>query len=98
MATADALHTLQTRLLAGAESRHHRPRSPHTVKGYMGAVLAAVHWAVYMEWLPAVPRVHRVKVSRLNYMKGRPLCLEEFAGRGRRCPASTRAAPVFGGV
>jgi len=78
MANSEALHTLQARLLAGAESRYDRPRSPHTVKSAMAAVLAAINWANFMEWLPAVPRIQKVKVSRLVQMKGRPLAGEEF--------------------
>jgi len=88
MANSDALHTLQTRLLAGAEGRvivdeegnrvrQTCPRSPHTVKSYMASILAALNWAVYMEWLPRVPKVRRVKVSKLKYMKGRALVGEE---------------------
>ena len=78
VANGDALHKLQARLLAGEASKFDRQRSPHTVKGYMSATLAALNWAVYMEWLPAVPRIRRLKVSNLKHMKGRPLALEEF--------------------
>ena len=78
VANSDALHTLQAKLLAGEQSRYNRPRAPYTVKGYMAAVLAALNWAAYMEWLPSVPRVRRVRVAKLKHMKGRPLVGEEF--------------------
>ena len=41
------LHQLQTKLLAGAESRHDppRPRSSSTVRGYMRSVRAVLNWA-----------------------------------------------------
>ena len=90
VANADALHRLQTALLAGAECRQPktpkgqeavpvvRPRSAHTVKTHMSAVLAALNWAKFMGWLPTVPSIKRVKVSKLKQMKGRPLTAAEF--------------------
>jgi integrase len=87
MADADARHDLQVKLLEGAESwigpkdenRPRGPRSPHTVKSYMTAVLTALNWAANeMHWLPTVPKVRKVKVSKRRKMKGRAICLEEF--------------------
>jgi len=88
MADAEALHDLQARLLAGEEStvgpkdkkRSRGPRSPHTVKSYMAAVSAALNWAGpdYMNWILSVPRIRKIKVSKLRQMKGRPICAEEF--------------------
>ena len=80
VANSEALHELQAKLLAGAESRYSppRPRSAHTVKSHMATVLAALNWAVFMEWLPSVPKVRKVKVSKLKHMKGRPITAEEF--------------------
>jgi len=78
VANADALHKLQSELLAGAESRFNRPRAPYTVKTYMAAVIASLSWAEYMEWIPRVPKVKKIRVAKLNHMKGRPINLEEF--------------------
>jgi len=38
LADADTLKRLQSEMLLGAESRKKRPRSPHTVNGYMAVV------------------------------------------------------------
>jgi len=78
VANGEALHRLQAALLAGEESRRGKPRSPYTVKGYVGAVLAALNWAHLQEWLPSVPRIRRVKVGKFKAMKGRPIATEEF--------------------
>src|SRR5262245_29740408 len=51
LASTASLHRLQARLLEGAESKEKRPRSRHTVKTYMAAVLAALNWAHFQEWL-----------------------------------------------
>jgi len=78
MADGAALHRLQARLQAGAQSRFGRPRAAYTVKGYMRAVLAALNWAHVQGWLPSRPAVRLVKVAKLKHMRGRPLSLEEF--------------------
>lgn len=78
LANSEALHDLQNDLLAGVESRNKRPRSPHTVRTYMAVLNAALNWAAYMQWLEAVPKVRKVKTSKLKHMKGRPITLEEF--------------------
>jgi integrase len=78
MADSEALHELQAKLLAGVESRYDRPRSAHTVKSHMATVMAALNWAEYMGWLPAVPKLRKVKTSKLRHMKGRPITTEEF--------------------
>lgn len=86
VANSEALHELQQKLLAGAECRQSpkakehvvRPRSPHTVKTNMAVVLAALRWAEYMGWLTSVPRIKRVKTTKLKQMKGRPITTEEF--------------------
>lgn len=80
VANAEALTELQSRLLAGAESRYDPPRrrSAHTVRTHVAAVLAALNWAESMGWLPAVPKIKRVKVAKLKRMKGRPIVAEEF--------------------
>jgi hypothetical protein len=72
------LHRLQSRLLAGAESRHGRPRSIHTVKSYMAAVLPALNWAKLQGWIPTVPQIRKVEVGKLKSMNGRPITTEEF--------------------
>ncbi len=78
LATSESLHDLQNDLLAGVESRKGRPRSPHTVKTYMAVMIAALNWAQYMGWLDSVPKVRKVKTSKLKHMKGRPITTEEF--------------------
>lgn len=74
--SSEALLELQNKLLAGAEGR--RPRSPHAVKSHMASVVAALNWAAMMGWVESVPRLKRIKTSRLKHMKGRPIRLEEF--------------------
>ncbi|QDT74026.1 tyrosine-type recombinase/integrase [Lacipirellula limnantheis] len=85
VANAEALHDLQSRLLAGeAPSRGRKagpvaPRSPHSVRTTMAVVLAALNWAAGLGWIEAVPRIKRLKTSKLKAMKGRPLTASEFA-------------------
>ena len=86
VANSEALHDLQSRLLAGEESmrgpkdkREARgPRSAVTARNYIVTVLAALNWAEYMGWLPSVPKVRKIKISKLRQMKGRPIAGEEF--------------------
>lgn len=77
MANADALHRLQAGLLAGACSKKSQ-RAPFTVRTYMAAVMAALSWAEFMEWIPKVPRIKKIRVAKLRHMKGRPITTEEF--------------------
>lgn len=60
------------------ERRARGPRSAVTARNYVVTVLAALHWAEYMGWLAAVPKVRKLKISKLRQMKGRPITLEEF--------------------
>ena len=78
VADAEALHRLQTKLLAGADSRRGKPRSVHTVRGYMGSVLAAVNWARFQGWIDSMPAVRKVKAGKVKVMKGRPITTAEF--------------------
>lgn len=86
VANSEALHDLQTRLLAGEESERgpkdkreaRGPRSAVTARNYVVTVLAALNWAEYMGWLPAVPKVRKLKIAKLRQMKGRPITGEEF--------------------
>ena len=78
MASAEPLHQLQAKLLAGAQSTRGKPRSPHTVRSYMGAVLAAVNWAYLQGWIETAPKIRKLKIGRLKHMKGRPITLAEF--------------------
>lgn len=78
VANSEALHELQQKLLVGAEGKLNRPRSPVTAKNYMIVVTGALNWAVYMGWLPSVPRVKPIKTSKLKHMKGRPITAPEF--------------------
>jgi integrase len=76
VANSEALHDLQSRLRAGDEGKG--PRAAYTVRNYMAAVVASLNWASAMGWLPAVPKVRKVKVARLRQMKGRPITTKEF--------------------
>ena len=77
VANSEVLHELQAKLLAGAESRK-GTRSPITARNYIVAILAALNWAACVGYLPAVPRVRKVKVSKLRQMKGRAITSQEF--------------------
>ena len=79
VADSEALHHLQQQLLVGVESRFSRPRSPVTARNYMLVVTGALNWAEYMGWLPSVPKLKRIKTSKMKHMKGRPLTAVEFA-------------------
>lgn len=78
MADPNALQRLQARLLAGDQSVRKKPRSPHTVRGYMGCVLSAVNWAHLQGWLPNAPKIRKLKVPKMKVMKGRPITEREF--------------------
>jgi integrase len=77
VANSEALHELQSKLLAGAESTSGR-RSKHTVKNYMATILAALNWGCTMGWIPNVPRISKVKCSKLRQAKGRGINDKEF--------------------
>jgi integrase len=77
MASGETIHELQAKLLDGAESRTGK-RSPITARNYIVAVMAALNWAACMGWLPAVPKVRKVKVSKLRQMRGRAITEREF--------------------
>jgi integrase len=55
-----------------------KPRSAHTVRGYMTCVLAAMNWAYLQGWLPTVPKLRKIKTSKQKSMKGRPISVDEF--------------------
>lgn len=78
VADPSALHRLQARLLAGDQSRRGKPRSPHTVKGYMSCILAALNWAHLQSWLPVCPKIRKIKTPKMKVMKGRPISEPEF--------------------
>lgn len=78
MANPSTLHLLQSQLLSGAKSRRKKPRSPHTVRGHMNTILAALNWASLQQWLTTPPRIRKLKVSKLKVMKGRPITETEF--------------------
>ena len=78
MADPNAMQQLQAKLLAGEQSRRKKPRSPHTVKGYIGCVLAALSWAHLQDWLPTAPKIRKLKTAKLKAMKGRPITELEF--------------------
>ncbi len=77
MAKPETLQKLKTRLLAGDRSSRGKPRSPHTVRGYLKSVLAALNWAFDQDWLETRPKPPRIKTSK-NPMKGRPISQTEF--------------------
>lgn len=78
MASTSSLQQIQARLLAGEFSKNNRPRSPHTVRGYMKAIIAALNWAYLQDWLTMPPKIPRLKVSKRKVMKGRPISSDEF--------------------
>lgn len=78
VASSEALHQLQTKLLKGEQCRYERQRSPHTVRTMMGAVIASLRWAWHQGWISSVPPIRRIKTSKLRSAKGRPLSGEEF--------------------
>lgn len=76
MANPSNLATLQARLLAGYGSKL-KSCSPHTVKGYMATLIAALNWAHRpMRWLPDAVEFDLLETD--DPAKGRPLCAEEF--------------------
>lgn len=77
LAKPEVILRLQTRLLNGEESRRKIPRSPHTVRGYIASVLAALNWAYKLNWLPDQPNVKKIKTSK-KAMSGRPISEVEF--------------------
>ncbi len=86
VASREALDELQSQLLAGVDSRKDRPRSPHTVRAYMASVMAAINWAHLKGWIETVPRIAKVRVSKMKAMKGRPITTEEFERMLERTP------------
>lgn len=78
MADPNALQQLQAKLLAGEQSRRKKPRSHHTVKGYIGCILAALNWAHLQGWLALAPKIRKLKTPKLKVMKGRPITEQEF--------------------
>jgi integrase len=78
LADPHALQQLQAKFLAGAISRRKKPRSPHTVRGYINTVLAAINWAYLQGWLEKAPKLRKIKTAKLKMMKGRPISAREF--------------------
>lgn len=78
LADPSALQQLQAKLLKGVHSQRGRQRSPHTVKGYMAHILAALNWANLQNWLPHAPKVRQLKTSKPKTMKGRPITKDVF--------------------
>jgi len=78
LASTNAIQTLQEKLLNGASSLRNKPRSKHTVRGYVTAVLAALNWAYQQGWIEKPVKFRKLKVAKSRRMKGRPLTLEEF--------------------
>jgi len=72
IADSNALLQLQKELLSGAQSRRKKPRSAHTVRGYMNSILAALNWAYHQDWLHEAPKLRKIKTSKQKTMKGRP--------------------------
>lgn len=77
MAKSATLQKLKSRLLAGEQGVRGKPRSPHTVRGYLRSILAALNWAYDQDWLETPPKLPRIKTSK-NPMKGRPISAAEF--------------------
>jgi len=78
LAEPSSLQKLQAKLLSGEQSIKKKPRSPHTVRGYMKSILAALNWAYLQDWLHNKPKLPRIKTSKTKSMKGRPISEIEF--------------------
>ena len=78
LADPNTLQQLQAKLLAGEQSLRKKPRSSHTVRGYMNSILAALNWAHLQGWLPTAPKIRKIKTPKLKVMKGRPITEAEF--------------------
>jgi integrase len=70
MANRDSLVQLREQRIAST--------SPHYARSFMTHVLAALHWAESEGLLPSVPKVPRIKTSKLKAMRGRAISGEEF--------------------
>ena len=86
MASRGTLERVQAALRAG--------RSPWTVKTTLDALLAALRWAERRDWIIRVPKIDRLKTSRLKAMKGRPITGEEFDRILREVPRITGDGPA----
>lgn len=97
VATPTALATLQAELLTGAAGRRRSPRSPHTVRSYLGTVLAAMNWAYQTGWLNEPPRVRKIRAPRGTAMRGRPITDAEFEAMLAATPVvvGDAAAPTW---
>ncbi|MDE2107266.1 MAG: tyrosine-type recombinase/integrase [Patescibacteria group bacterium] len=74
-----AIVRFRTALAAGRCSRFGRPRSPHTVKSYVVALVAALNWAKSMGLINEAPDVPPAgEKGGKKTMKGRPITGEEF--------------------
>jgi len=78
LADPNALQQLQAKLLAGEQSLRKKPRSSHTVRGYMNSILAALNWAYLQGWLLTAPKIRKIKTPKLKVMEGRPITEAEF--------------------
>lgn len=78
VADPNALQKLQAKLLSGEQSRRKKPRSAHTVRGYMNSILSAMNWAYLQGWLPTAPKLRKIKTSKQKVMKGRPITADEY--------------------
>lgn len=86
LANPSILQNLQVRLLAGDCSERKKARSPHTVKGYMAAILATLNWAHLQGWLPNAPKIRLIKTSKTISMKGRPITETEYKAMLKATP------------
>lgn len=71
----EALEFLQDRLLEGDEGRYDY-RSPNSVNGMMGAIMAFIRFCHTRGWIDSVPPIQKIKTDEV--MKGRPVTAEEF--------------------
>ncbi|HEY2411071.1 MAG TPA: site-specific integrase [Pirellulaceae bacterium] len=63
-----------------------KPRSPHTVRGYITCILSIINWAYLQGWLPAPVRIRKIKVGKMKVMKGRPITEVEFKRMLQKVP------------
>jgi len=79
VANPDSLMRFRAKFAAGEKSRFGRARSPHTVKSYMTAIIAALNWAAQLGMIHSVPNIPKYKAAtKQKAMKGRPITGEEF--------------------
>lgn len=45
----------------------------------MLVITGTLNWAAFMEWLPRVPKLKKIKIAKMKQMHGRPLTSNELS-------------------